>query len=133
MSEQEPARAKVIPLAEIRRHNSLGDLWVAINGKVYDITKFVDQHPGGDEVLLDVAGTDATQAFEDIGHSEYAVERLEEYYLGEGDADVLKAQTRKSKASIEDSAAVGGGLGKKFFFAGLLFAIIGFLYIRATY
>lgn len=35
-----------------------------INGSVYDITQFVDEHPGGEEVLLDVAGQDATEAFD---------------------------------------------------------------------
>ena len=35
-----------------------------INGSIYDITPFVDEHPGGEEVLLDVAGQDATEAFD---------------------------------------------------------------------
>jgi cytochrome b5 len=56
---------------------------------VYDATKFLDEHPGGEEVLLDMAGTsriqncikmigkDATDAFEDVGHSDEAREILE--------------------------------------------------------
>ena len=48
------------------------DVWVIFEGKVYDITAFIDEHPGGEEVLLDLAGADITQNFHDIGHSDYA-------------------------------------------------------------
>jgi cytochrome b5 len=40
--------------------------------KVYDVTKYLDDHPGGAEVLLEQAGQDATDMFEDIGHSQDA-------------------------------------------------------------
>lgn len=39
---------------------------------VYDVSKFADEHPGGDEVLLSEAGKDATESFEDVGHSDDA-------------------------------------------------------------
>lgn len=45
------------------------------------------QHSGGEEVMLDVAGQDATEAFEDVGHSDEARETLEQLYAG-----VLKRQ-----------------------------------------
>ncbi len=41
------------------------------------------QHPGGEEVLLEQAGADATESFEDVGHSTDAREMLEQYYVGE--------------------------------------------------
>lgn len=49
---------------EVKAHDTKKDLWVVINNKVYDITSFVDEHPGGEEVLLDVAGQDSTEAFD---------------------------------------------------------------------
>lgn len=49
---------------------------------VYDITKYLDDHPGGAPVLVEVAGTDATEAFEEIGHSDEARELLKPYLLG---------------------------------------------------
>jgi cytochrome-b5 reductase len=49
---------------------------------VYDITNYVRDHPGGADVLVDVAGTDATAAYEDVGHSEDASEILETYLVG---------------------------------------------------
>lgn len=42
---------------EVQKHQSPGDLWVVIHGKVYDVSDFMDEHPGGSDVLMDVAGT----------------------------------------------------------------------------
>lgn len=44
---------------------------------------------GGEEVLLDVAGQDATEAFEDVGHSDEARETLDQLLIG-----TLKRQVR---------------------------------------
>lgn len=43
------------------------------------------QHPGGEEVLLEQAGSDATESFEDVGHSTDAREMLNQFYIGELD------------------------------------------------
>jgi cytochrome b involved in lipid metabolism len=64
--------SKVYTLDEVRKHCHKNDLWIVIHGKVYDITSFLEEHPGGEEVLLEQAGQDATEAFEDVGHSEDA-------------------------------------------------------------
>ncbi|THU77719.1 acyl-CoA dehydrogenase NM domain-like protein [Dendrothele bispora CBS 962.96] len=57
---------------EISKHNKRSDLWVIIDSEVYDLSKFVDLHPGGPTVLLDddVAGKDATEAFFSLHLSE---------------------------------------------------------------
>ncbi|CAO3625232.1 unnamed protein product [Cunninghamella blakesleeana] len=77
--------SQVYTLAQVNEHQSKGDLWLVVHNKVYDITKFVLEHPGGEEVLLDEAGKDATESFEDIGHSDEAREILEGYLIGELD------------------------------------------------
>jgi len=68
---------------EVRQHTSPGDLWLVIDNKIYDVSQWMDEHPGGDFVLLQEAGKDATAAFADIGHSLYAEGLLKDYYLGD--------------------------------------------------
>ncbi|CAK5262452.1 unnamed protein product [Mycena citricolor] len=50
---------------EVSKHNKPGDLWVVIDAKVYDLSKFADLHPGGPSVLFaeGIAGKDSTEAF----------------------------------------------------------------------
>jgi cytochrome b involved in lipid metabolism len=74
---------KKYTLTEVAKHKTKDDLWFVIHGKVYDVTKFGDDHPGGGQALVDEAGTDATNAFEDIGHSQDARDMLAQYYIGD--------------------------------------------------
>ncbi|XP_047997778.1 nitrate reductase [NADH] 3-like isoform X4 [Leguminivora glycinivorella] len=73
---------KVITRAEVKKNRSRRNLWLIIHDDVYDVTKFLEEHPGGEDTLLDAAGSDATQAFEDVGHSEDARELLKQYKIG---------------------------------------------------
>jgi len=77
------AETKKFSLAEVSNHNTGDDCWVAIGGKVYDVTEFLEEHPGGIDEILTVSGSDATQDFERVGHSEDARKLLEKYYVGE--------------------------------------------------
>ncbi|KIH64489.1 cytochrome b5-like Heme/Steroid binding domain protein [Ancylostoma duodenale] len=49
---------------------------------VYDVSKFLDEHPGGLEVIAELAGKDATASFEDVGHSKDARDMAKEYLIG---------------------------------------------------
>lgn len=49
---------------------------------VYNVTEYAKDHPGGWEALIEVAGQDATSAFEDVGHSEDAREIMHAYLVG---------------------------------------------------
>ncbi|ODV58160.1 Cyb5p, partial [Ascoidea rubescens DSM 1968] len=74
--------SKIFTFEEIEAHNTRDDLWMVIEGKVYDCTSFLDEHPGGEEVMIDCGGIDATGPFDDIGHSEDAREMLEPLLIG---------------------------------------------------
>jgi cytochrome-b5 reductase len=47
-----------ITAAQVSSHSKNNDCWIIIHGKVYDVTKFLQDHPGGEDVLLDLAGSD---------------------------------------------------------------------------
>nr|GAT47680.1 predicted protein [Mycena chlorophos] len=73
---------KIVTLEELRAHKTKESLYLLISGKVYDCTKFLDEHPGGDEVMTAEAGQDATEAFEDVGHSDEARDLLPGMLIG---------------------------------------------------
>ena len=69
VAETAASSKKVVPeitMDELAEHNSAADLWVAIEGKCCDLTKFKDNHPGGHLPLEGVAGRNATEPFENF-------------------------------------------------------------------
>ncbi|KAJ6127181.1 cytochrome b5 [Penicillium sp. IBT 18751x] len=107
---------KELTLAEVTAHNTKKDLYMVIHDKVYDCTSFVDEHPGGEEVLLDVGGQDGTEAFEDVGHSDEAREILDGLFVGNvkrmpGDPEPKShAKSSSSSSSSPDAGSFGVGL-----------------------
>ncbi|KAF6136218.1 hypothetical protein GIB67_001627 [Kingdonia uniflora] len=83
---------KIHLFEDVSKHSQAKDCWLIISGKVYDVTSFMDDHPGGDEVLLAGTGKDATNDFEDVGHSDSAREMMEKYYIGEIDASTIPSK-----------------------------------------
>lgn len=69
-------------LNEVQQHSSLDDCWMVIFDKVYNITDFVDEHPGGDYILLEYAGRDATHPFLSSRHGSSAYKLLDKYWIG---------------------------------------------------
>ncbi|KAJ8573076.1 hypothetical protein K7X08_009587 [Anisodus acutangulus] len=86
-------------------HNKKDDCWL-----VYDVTSFLDEHPGGDDVLLTATGKDATDDFEDVGHSDDAREMMKKYFIGEIDSSTLPAEP-KYTPSPPTTASVGNQQG----------------------
>ncbi|KAE9600836.1 hypothetical protein Lal_00011209 [Lupinus albus] len=85
---------KLFTLDEVSHHNHSKDCWLLIHGKVYNVTKFLDDHPGGDDVLLSSTGKDATNDFDDIGHSTSAVAMMDEFYVGDIDTSTIPSKVQ---------------------------------------
>lgn len=64
-------------------HNQEEDLWTVVSGKVYDLTKFFRTHPGGPDIIVEYAGKDATERFEQAQHTKTDIAQLESYLIGE--------------------------------------------------
>eukprot|EP01133_Synstelium_polycarpum_P013678 gene13678-16110_t len=72
-------------LHEVQKHASLDDAWVTMDGEVYDVTKFVYDHPGGSDIVQSHLGQDIGKVFLDEmehEHSEVAYNMLLRYQIG---------------------------------------------------
>lgn len=61
-AENPPPSAQSYTPAQVAEHGTESDCWMAIDGKVYDVTKFIPTHPGG-KAILNGCGKDATTLF----------------------------------------------------------------------
>lgn len=96
---------------ELETRNKKDDALLVIDNLVYDVTPFLDEHPGGHEVLMDRAGKDASENFADVGHSADAKELMKKFLVGElVPADRAEpALTREARLDGAQDTADGGG------------------------
>jgi len=136
-SEQEPIdptkETKEYTYADVAAHDSKHDLWMVVHDKVYNVGNFVDEHPGGEEVMMDVGGQDATESFEDVGHSDEAREILAGFLVGDLKrlaTDPLPSVASASKVATDTSV---GGI-PVFVYALLAMLVAGgaYLYLQAS-
>jgi len=123
---------------EVSKHCSLSDLWLIYNNDVYDVTKFVEEHPGGEEVLKGNGGKDATQEFDDVGHSASAISKMKQYRIGRiAGAEPRKEQPAKKPTTTTTTTTKtapkqqeSGGLGLlKIPLIIIILAVIAFFFM----
>ncbi|KOC66145.1 putative cytochrome b5 2 [Habropoda laboriosa] len=90
--------SKTFSASQVSMHNKEKDLWIIYKDGVYDVTKFLKEHPGGEEVLIDLAGKDATKCFDDVGHTIEAIQLRETYKIGTVDNTASAEQSPSSGA-----------------------------------
>ncbi|CAG9804187.1 unnamed protein product [Chironomus riparius] len=108
-----------ISLEELKRHDQIDDCWMAIRGKVYNVTRYMDYHPGGSEQLMRGAGKDATSLFDEY-HAWVNIEQLlAKCFIGPlkhaitldlSDLDEKPKSSRKSSITLSPPSAMLGSL-----------------------
>ncbi|PIA33788.1 hypothetical protein AQUCO_04000089v1 [Aquilegia coerulea] len=86
-----PTLTKLYSLKEAGEHNTRDDCWVVVDGKVYDVSSYLDEHPGGDDVLLKATG-----------HSKDAIQLMEEFCIGELDpSDIIPEEESSADKEVD--------------------------------
>ncbi|KAK6142657.1 hypothetical protein DH2020_023009 [Rehmannia glutinosa] len=124
---------KVHAFEEVAKHNQKGDCWLIISGKVYDVTPFLEEHPGGDEVLIMSTGKDATTDFEDVGHSDDAQEKMKEFLIGDIDESTLPVKQHDATPTISPTANRGSGDSSRILLFILPLLILGVAFLMRFY
>eukprot|EP00929_Paragymnodinium_shiwhaense_P084222 TRINITY_DN45014_c0_g3_i1.p1 TRINITY_DN45014_c0_g3~~TRINITY_DN45014_c0_g3_i1.p1 ORF type:complete len:471 (+),score=88.79 TRINITY_DN45014_c0_g3_i1:120-1532(+) len=86
----------LISLAELSKHDKAGDMWVAVDGEVYDVSKFAKLHPGGAQIIEQYAGKDVSQEF---------------YELHRKDVLAKYARLRVARLDTGTAAAIDASIG----------------------
>ena len=90
---------------EVSKHKTQDDLWLIIDGAVYDVTEYVDEHPGGVAAIMKNAGGDASEGFHGPQHPSRVMDIVDEYKIGTlVEAAKDKGGTRYKKSGGETAA-----------------------------
>ena len=73
---------RLISLEEVRDHCTMEDGWMVLYDRVYQVSSLLRIHPGGEEVMAEYLGYDATIAFQGVGHSKAASRMLQPNLIG---------------------------------------------------
>lgn len=78
-------RVRIFTSEDVEEHTTPDSCWVTRDGKVYDVTQFLQDHPGGDDLILKYAGKDVGEIMKDStehDHSDSAYNMLDEFVIG---------------------------------------------------
>ena len=87
---------------EVATHNTMEDCWTVLRGKVYNLTPYVNFHPGGDKILKAVLGRDCTKLFDKYHkwvNGEYMLEKCK---VGVLDTHVPGSDSENSEEEEEE-------------------------------
>ena len=78
-----PQAGQTYTVEEVAQHNTESDCWIIVDGKVLDVTPFLEQHPGGVEAIENYAGREATDAvLKNISHPDTIEGTAEQFVIG---------------------------------------------------
>ncbi len=98
---------------EIAKHNSIGDCWLIIDNKIYNVASYLSAHPGGAGAITPYCGKEASQAFATQGgrgsHSGFATSLLAGYFIGDLNQAVSQQQIQENISNTNAIQAPRGG------------------------
>ncbi|CAI9102049.1 OLC1v1000242C1 [Oldenlandia corymbosa var. corymbosa] len=123
---------KYITTEELRKHNKRDDVWISINGKVYDVTNWLQKHPGGEELIMNLAGQDVTDAFIAF-HPGTAWKYLDGFFTGFHLQDFRVSDVSKDYRRLASEFAKAGMFDKKGHFVFFSFLSIAVMFSMCIY
>lgn len=92
---------RVFTIEEVSKHNSKSDCWVIIRDLVYDLSKFIEVHPGGSRIILTVAGKDATKAFELHHNTVSVLHQYKRLFIGTISSDYVEVVEGQDEYGVD--------------------------------
>lgn len=123
---------RYISQEELGKHNKRGDLWVSIQGKIYDVTDWAKDHPGGEPPLLNLSGQDATDAFVAY-HPGTAYQYLDKFFTGYYLQDYSVSEVSKDYRKLVSEFSQMGLFDKKGHVTLYTLTAIAMLFVVSVY
>ncbi|XP_051171810.1 cytochrome b5-like [Leptopilina boulardi] len=130
-------KLKQFTRAEIENSDVKQNTFIIIHDKVYDVHQFLNEHPGGEEILLDHRNKDASEDFDDVGHSTDAFELMNKYRVGELiESDRKNVQPKAGwvagyNSKEPEKYVSGPGAPFYLFIIGVIGILIAIMYLNA--
>merc|ERR1712217_624643 len=116
-----------ISMEELAKHATEEDCWIMLHDLVLNLPKsFLDEHPGGPEVVSALGGRDTTQEFEDIAHSDTARNWGNDFIIGYREGSDEETQTKKIPKTSELKNGRGES-GNTFMIGAVIMVILAVL------
>lgn len=77
------AEKRVFTRSEIEKNKDKDKVLIILHDNVYNVHSFLNEHPGGEEILLEHKGKESSEDFDDVGHSKDATDLMKKYHVGE--------------------------------------------------
>jgi len=87
--EPTPTNVPFFSRKEVAKHDKVDDCWIIIENKVYNVTNWIPQHPGGLYITKN-AGGESTKLFQSIPHRRWAYYKMKEFYVGNTEEVTLR-------------------------------------------
>lgn len=119
--------------SEVEKNDDLDKVLVILHDNVYNVHSFLNEHPGGEEILLDHKGIDGSEDFNDVGHSNDAMELMKKYLVGtivesERTNQPMKKGWVSGYSKMQEKYVKGPGVPFYLLATGIVFVLALFFY-----